>query len=167
LRESATTAPHQPLRTHNSLRGFGVMTVHESDSLKSYQSNGFFSLYFIERVFYRLFWCSPITQSSENRKTQLFSYKQMSCPTTPSLSTLPIELVYRILDNLNLFDIVVSAYNVCTRLNSIIDSYHPYQVNLMCTKSRGTLITTSTFISPLIDLPNFTQCQQNTRSSFL
>ena len=47
-----------------------------------------------------------------------------------SLLTLPVFLVYNILDDLDAEDIFLSAYNVCTRLNSIIDSYHrhPYQV---------------------------------------
>jgi hypothetical protein len=47
----------------------------------------------------------------------------------PSLITLPIELVYRILDNLNRLDILLSVRDVCTRLNAITDTYHPYQVN--------------------------------------
>ena len=45
-----------------------------------------------------------------------------------SLLTLPVHLVYHILDDLQPTDIFLSAYNVCSRLNSIIDSYHPYQV---------------------------------------
>ena len=45
-----------------------------------------------------------------------------------SLVTLPVELVYRILDHLDNFSILVSARNICTRLNTIIDSYYPYQV---------------------------------------
>ena len=48
-----------------------------------------------------------------------------------SLHTLPIELVYRILDNLNEKTIILSARNVCTRLNTIIDAYHRYQVGVL------------------------------------
>ncbi len=44
------------------------------------------------------------------------------------LHTLPIELVYLILDELDDRNIFLSCYNVCTRLNAIIDSYHRYQV---------------------------------------
>ncbi|CAF4224913.1 unnamed protein product [Rotaria sp. Silwood2] len=44
-----------------------------------------------------------------------------------SLHTLPIELVYRILDNLIPLDILLSVYNVCTRLDFIIDTYHRYK----------------------------------------
>lgn len=46
-----------------------------------------------------------------------------------SILTLPVELVYRILDNLNEKAIFLSLRNVCTRLNTIIDTYHRYQVN--------------------------------------
>ena len=56
-----------------------------------------------------------------------------------SLPTLPVHLVYCILDNLRPVDIIMSVCNVCTRLNSIIDSYRPYQVKknslLQCTIS--------------------------------
>ncbi len=50
-----------------------------------------------------------------------------------SLHTLPVELVYRILDNLNEKTIFLSLRNVCTRLNTIIDTYNPYQVNFSFT----------------------------------
>ncbi len=45
-----------------------------------------------------------------------------------SLHTLPVELVYRILDNLGDVTLFVACRNVCTRLNDITDSYHRYQV---------------------------------------
>ena len=48
------------------------------------------------------------------------------------LSTLPIELVYRILDNLDILTILFSLRNVCTRLNAITDTYHRYKVSLLC-----------------------------------
>ena len=54
--------------------------------------------------------------------------KHMSDQHSMSLSTLPIELVYRILDHLTQYNILISAFNVCTRWNSIIDTYQPYQV---------------------------------------
>ena len=60
-----------------------------------------------------------------------------------SLPTLPVHLVYCILDNLRPVDILMSVCNVCTRLNSIIDSYRPYQVNknslLQCTISLSSM----------------------------
>jgi hypothetical protein len=46
----------------------------------------------------------------------------------PSLITLPVELIYRILDNLDLLAILLSFRNVCKRLDAIIDAYQPYQV---------------------------------------
>ncbi len=48
---------------------------------------------------------------------------------TLTLSTLPVELVYRILDHLNEETIFWSLRNVCQRLNDITDTYHRYQVN--------------------------------------
>jgi hypothetical protein len=47
----------------------------------------------------------------------------------PSLGTLPVEMVYRILGNLDQLDILLSVRDVCTRLNAITDTYHPYRVN--------------------------------------
>ncbi|UJR11084.1 hypothetical protein I4U23_015266 [Adineta vaga] len=52
----------------------------------------------------------------------------MSKRVPPSLHTLPIELIYRILDHLNEFSILLSARNVCVRLNAIIETYQPYQI---------------------------------------
>ncbi len=46
-----------------------------------------------------------------------------------SLLTLPVDLVYRILDNLDDKAIFLSVRDVCQRLNIIIDTYHRYQVN--------------------------------------
>jgi hypothetical protein len=46
-----------------------------------------------------------------------------------SLLTIPVELVYRILDNVCERTIFLSLRNVCKRLNTIIDTYHRYQVN--------------------------------------
>lgn len=45
-----------------------------------------------------------------------------------SLVQLPIELIYRILGHLPMTHMIVSARNVCSTLNTIIDTYHPYQV---------------------------------------
>lgn len=46
-----------------------------------------------------------------------------------SIMILPIELVYRILNHLDLFEILVSMRNVCQRLDQIVDTYDQYQVN--------------------------------------
>ena len=48
-----------------------------------------------------------------------------------SLVTLPVELVYRILDNLDQIQILLALRNVCTRLNAITDTYHRYKVKLI------------------------------------
>ncbi len=64
-----------------------------------------------------------------------FFYKtnnsNMSNKVLPSLLTLPIELVYCILDNLDQLTILLSLRNVCIKLNAIIDTYHRYQVNFI------------------------------------
>jgi len=49
-----------------------------------------------------------------------------------SLHTLPVELVYRILDHLDNESIFLSCTNICRRLNDIIDTYHRYQVIPSC-----------------------------------
>jgi hypothetical protein len=54
----------------------------------------------------------------------------MADPVTPSLLTLPVELVYRILDKLDVFTILCSMRDVCTHINTIIDTYHRYKVNV-------------------------------------
>lgn len=67
--------------------------------------------------------------------------KRMSIQNSPSLSTLPIELVYRILNHLRPYNILMSTCNVCVRLDSIIDTYEPYQVKLIYANSKNLLIT--------------------------
>ncbi|CAF1007168.1 unnamed protein product [Rotaria sordida] len=46
---------------------------------------------------------------------------------TRSLHTLPVDLVYHILDKLDRLTILLSLRNVCTSLNTIIDTYHQYK----------------------------------------
>ena len=55
----------------------------------------------------------------------------MSDNSIRSLHTLPVELVYRILDNLDNVNIFWSLQSVCTRIDTILDTYHPYQVNFI------------------------------------
>jgi hypothetical protein len=52
----------------------------------------------------------------------------MSSTNIPSLATLPVELVYCILDNHDILTILISFRDVCTRLNDIMDNYHRYKV---------------------------------------
>ena len=47
-----------------------------------------------------------------------------------SLHTLPVHLIYRILDNVDDFTMIVSCRNICKRLNDVTDSYYRYQVIL-------------------------------------
>jgi hypothetical protein len=45
-----------------------------------------------------------------------------------SLHSLPVELIYRIFDNLDEKTLFLSCYGICKRLNSIRDTYYRYQV---------------------------------------
>ena len=72
-----------------------------------------------------------ITESMQRKKLR----KEMSGQAASSLSTLPIELAYRILDHVQSYNILVSAYSICTRWNSIIDTYRPYQVILYISRT--------------------------------
>ena len=56
--------------------------------------------------------------------------RYISIITMFTLVTLPVELVYRVLDQLPDFDLFCSMQNVCHRLNQILETYHRYQVSL-------------------------------------
>lgn len=45
------------------------------------------------------------------------------------LLALPIELIYRIMDDLDILTIEISLRNVCTRLKVITDTYRQHQVS--------------------------------------
>lgn len=47
-----------------------------------------------------------------------------------SLLEMPVELVYRILDNMDKLTMLCSFRDVSTRLNAIIDTYPRYQVKI-------------------------------------
>jgi hypothetical protein len=53
----------------------------------------------------------------------------MSNKNTPPFLGLSVDIVFRILDHLEISTILLSFRNVCTRFNTIIDTYHRYQVN--------------------------------------
>ena len=55
----------------------------------------------------------------------------MSPSLNPSLHTLPIECVCRILDHLRPLDLVVSMRSVCSRLDAITNTYQPYAVSIV------------------------------------
>ncbi len=67
---------------------------------------------------------------AKHLKTSVLRKKQpaMSNNKISSLLTLPVELVYQILDKLDYLTILLSCQNVCKKLNDIIDTYHRYQV---------------------------------------
>lgn len=56
--------------------------------------------------------------------------KTMSYTIILSLHTISVELIYRILDKLDDFTLICSMYNVCTRLNAVMDTYRRAQVKL-------------------------------------
>jgi hypothetical protein len=53
-----------------------------------------------------------------------------------SLHTLPVELIYRIMDNLDAEALLISFRNVCACINTIMDTYEPYQVYFILIFSR-------------------------------
>jgi len=53
----------------------------------------------------------------------------MSGNSNISLITLPMEIIYPILDYLDELTIMLSLRGLCARLDAIIDSYRSYQVN--------------------------------------
>ena len=55
----------------------------------------------------------------------------MSSQINLTFLTLPVELVYRILDHLNDWSLICSIRNVCTRIDAIMDSYDRYQVSYL------------------------------------
>jgi hypothetical protein len=66
---------------------------------------------------------------------------------TPSLHILPIELVYRILDNLDELTILLTCRNVCTKLNVITDTYYRYPVLLLLLWSLIFIVFEASFFS--------------------
>ena len=54
----------------------------------------------------------------------------MSRNTNQTLLSLPIEVIHRILDHLDSFDILISLHGVCAHLDAIIDNHVPYQVTV-------------------------------------
>ena len=48
-----------------------------------------------------------------------------------SLHMMPLELFYRVLSRLEIFDIFLSLNGVCRRLDQMIASYAPYQVDVL------------------------------------
>ena len=55
----------------------------------------------------------------------------MSSKINLTFLTLPVELVYRILDHLDDWSLICSIRNVSTRINRIIDTYDRYRVSYL------------------------------------
>ena len=55
----------------------------------------------------------------------------MSSQINLTFLTLPVELVYRILDHLDDWSLICSIRNVSTRINRIIDNYDRYLVSYL------------------------------------
>ena len=73
----------------------------------------------------------------------------MSDKTFLSLHTIPVEIVYRILDKLHDKALFLSAQNICQRLNAIVNSYYRFQVNhsiYYIFRSRAFLLSISTLL---------------------
>ena len=75
--------------------------------------------------------------------------ERMSDLSVPSLSTLPIEIIYRILDHLRPRDILISAYSICARWQLTIDTYQPHQVKLTQSLPTVKILAKYLFIDPV------------------
>ena len=74
---------------------------------------------------------SQCARISTHHSLHRFDHDGMShsCITSPLLN-LSVELIYRILDQLEPKDLFLSVRNVCQQLDAITDTYHPYHVSL-------------------------------------
>ena len=71
--------------------------------------------------------CAQQNSSSE-KQVFIDTQTQMSKKHSSPVLGFSIEIVYRILDHLEVPIILLSLQNVCTRFNTIINTYHQYQV---------------------------------------
>ncbi len=60
-------------------------------------------------------------------------------PSSLFLHTLPVEFIYRILDNLDDFTILTSLRNVFTRLNIVMDTYNSSELSFLSSKTQENL----------------------------
>lgn len=67
-----------------------------------------------------------ITQNKYEHTCYRFTF--MADNNKLSLHTLPVQLVHRIFNNLDDFDILFAVRNVCTRLDTVVDNYRRYRV---------------------------------------
>ncbi|UJR29244.1 hypothetical protein I4U23_010458 [Adineta vaga] len=72
----------------------------------------------------------------------------MSTQSCLSLVTLPVEVVYHILDRLDTKDILFSFRNVCKRFNQITRTYNRYKIQFNCTSSNAKIRQICRIIKP-------------------
>lgn len=119
--------------------------------------HGYRSLIQIDILIIKVAYCTPIsfmstTTSRRDTSQTVQSFSTISTTMTASLHTLPVELFYRILDNCDTLTILGSLRNVCTRIDSIVDTYRPYQVNyfliVIIDYRNGNIFTDADYTSP-------------------
>jgi hypothetical protein len=79
------------------------------------------------------------------------SKKKPKLTSPPTLDELPVEILYKILDELDISTIFISLYHVCKRFDEILSSYNNYHLNfknisltnfnLICSRIRPEQIT--------------------------
>ena len=72
----------------------------------------------------------------------------MSDKTTSLFSTIPVELIYRILHHLDDLTILCSIQNISLRMNEILNTYHRYQVRLRMSVSTFGVVKTYLLSEP-------------------
>lgn len=77
----------------------------------------------------------------------------MSKTVVTSILQVPIEFLYRILDDLDEFTLLCSMHDVCTRLNMIMDTYHRWKVNSQLALSHEIFFVKKAILT--IDFVNF------------
>ena len=119
-RKKCTVTSHAPHKTQHKLyvfvfmiSSFSLYTCVSYKNKKFHNTLSSFTTLFIQIIFQNI--CSLVETIFISNKMNM------------SLHTLPVELVYRILDHLDHFTILMSCRNVCARLNAITNTYHRYR----------------------------------------
>ena len=73
------------------------------------------------------------------------SKKTMAENDVPTLSTLPLMLVFRVLDHFDPLEILISFSGASSRLNTILGAYHPFQVKFSSARAVDTNVSMSRF----------------------
>ncbi len=67
------------------------------------------------------------TKSMGNKNNKLKKLPKLTFP--PTIDELPVEIIYKILDELDICTIFTSVYHVCKRFDEILLTYHKYHLN--------------------------------------